>query len=170
MSDPRFIVPVEGMPGFNALGLIVAAWTGYNRADPTTAERALFVGRSERFEQPLVLTRGRIELRERVALDFADTATRDRAARWLGARRSLVASSTAGRWECWVHRGRLWALAVETGKATYRGVTMASFDTSNVPELAALDPHDEAKLPDGSRVVDALALATVCRSLGVTHG
>lgn len=170
MSDPRFLVPVEDMPGVNALGLFVAAWTGYNCADPTTSERALLVGRSERFDKPLVVAQEGIHLRERVALDFADPATRDRAARWLGRRRSLVSTSTSGRWECWVHRGRFWALAVETGKATYRGVTMASFDTSNVPTLAALDPHDEAKLPDGSRVVDALALATVCRSLGAARG
>lgn len=32
-----------------------------------------------------------------------------------------------------------------------------------VPALAALDPNDDARLPDGSRLVDALALAAVWR-------
>lgn len=41
-----------------------------------------------------------------------------------------------------------------------------------IPALAALDPHDDTRLPDGSRRVDALALAAVWRAVAgeVTHG
>ncbi|MCA9566943.1 MAG: hypothetical protein KC656_03835 [Myxococcales bacterium] len=37
-----------------------------------------------------------------------------------------------------------------------------------VPATADLDPHDETRLPDGSRRVDALAMAAVWRA--VSHG
>jgi len=42
------------------------------------------------------------------------------------------------------------------------------FDDDRAPALAALDPNDDTRLPDGSRLVDALALAAVARE--VTRG
>lgn len=41
-------------------------------------------------------------------------------------------------------------------------------DSRSVPALADLDPHDDTRLPDGSRLVDALALRAV--AMEVLHG
>ena len=38
-------------------------------------------------------------------------------------------------------------------------------DADAVPALADIDPHDDTRLPDGSRLVDALALAIVAREV-----
>ena len=41
------------------------------------------------------------------------------------------------------------------------GITFRCLDAKRVPALATIDPNDDRRLPDGSKVVDALALRLV---------
>jgi hypothetical protein len=104
-----------------------------------------------------------------VFVDLADPATADRVARWLAARVGLEVGCTAPRWN---HSGRrgTWAITGDADAALFhgsepprnwRGRTRWKPAEIVVPALAALDPSDDRRLPDGSRYVDRLALALV---------
>lgn len=110
---------------------------------------------------------------------LADSATRDRAARWLA---GILRPDVDGGFPACVIPGRssfgansrtpTWGLAVSS---LQDGPLWRSFDDQPLPNgkrlsqdalFAGLDLLDDTRLPDGSRLVDALALAAVCRAVG----
>ena len=100
------------------------------------------------------------------ALDLSRAECRDRVARVvaglaLAPRAGLVDSCTAHTWE--------WAPAMDQRRWTLSGNGggrgWEHFGLKSVPALADLDPNDDTRLPDGSRLVDALALAAVARQV-----
>lgn len=105
-----------------------------------------------------------------IALDLSRAECRDRVARVLAAqlRGDRVPTAIAPEWTPHlrtrsaagglghVNDGGWWHLWI----GGYR-----RFDAGAIDALSALDPHDDARLPDGSRLVDALALAAVAREV-----
>lgn len=101
-----------------------------------------------------------------VSIDFAEPATRDRAARWLLATVGGRPQCTAPPWT-WSDGGT-WRLH---GGAMFwprppRGPAPIGDTWITVSELQQLDVRDGRVLPDGSRYVEALALALVCAYVG----
>lgn len=96
-------------------------------------------------------------------LDLSRAEVRDRVARVLAAQALdlPVASGVAVQFVRNPLGGRMLAFAVTDG----RSVVTAAVDSITCPALAALDPDDDTRLPDGSRLVDALALAGVAREV-----
>jgi hypothetical protein len=95
-----------------------------------------------------------------VDVDLADAATRDRVARWLAAR---VGLNTSGRCPWWFTLAPVasrpgWGLAYGP-HGSYE--TFGPGRETEVPALVGLNGADDRRLPDGSRYVDALALALV---------
>ena len=110
---------------------------------------------------------------EQVALDLTDATGRAHAAWWLGGVGASFHLACDGhrRWE--LHGGerpresalRAWE-GIGPDARRLRGVPPEyGWDAEDVPALAALDPNDPRILPDGSRLVDALALSLVGRHL-----
>jgi hypothetical protein len=109
-------------------------------------------------------------------VSFIDASTRDRVARWLAGRVGLTVGSTAPGW--W-HQEAVWVLAVRRAGGVKGGSSARTFSGSprwaasadggkrrHVPTLGDLDPSDPRLLPDGSRYVNALALARVAVTVG----
>jgi hypothetical protein len=99
-------------------------------------------------------------------LDLARAECRDRVARVLADAAVGPGGHTSGsEWGCqWGrHGGGSWLL---NGVGDLRFADEpGSDDAIHVPALADLDPNDDTRLPDGSRLVDALALAAVAREV-----
>lgn len=104
-----------------------------------------------------------------VWVSTADARTRDALARWVAGRVGMSPASTAPAW----HVGdpapgtwnlRWWYTEFVTFHAprpsSYRGTKVSS--EHEVSALGGLDSADPRRLPDGSRWVDAAALAAVC--------
>ena len=102
-------------------------------------------------------------------LSTADARTRDALARWVAERVRMSPASTAPAW----HVGdpapqtwnlRWWYTEFVTFHAprpsSYKGTKVSN--EHEVPALGDLDAADPRRLPDGSRWVDAAALAAVC--------
>ena len=95
--------------------------------------------------------------RDEAVIDLSDAATRDRCLRWLAGRVVLEVGcgapgwvdSFGGWWVLFIHDDDLYVISGD-----------------NYPAIADLDPTDDTRLPDGSRLVDALALAAVLRHVG----
>jgi hypothetical protein len=152
-AHPELLVSLAALPGLDATGLRllssvsggeyvcigyrprVRAWYALPvMSDARTAEECEWV--------PLGLD---------ARIDLADSATRDRVARWCGERRKLEAGCTAPHWH---HDfGGRCALSAVTRWTTY---------------CDAVDAYDDTKLEDGSRKADAHALAMVAVHLGQT--
>lgn len=96
-------------------------------------------------------------------LYFGDASTRDRAARWLAQQHRMPLRSTAPMWVqlggLVGSRARWWDLYGAEGSAK-------AFTGDEIPALDALAPTNDERLADGSRRVDAEALAIVCRHVG----
>lgn len=93
-----------------------------------------------------------------VFLDLRRAEVRDRVARVV-AERSCV---DPGGGVVWSNTSQI------TGWPTWRiggSDSGQAFDPSHVPALASLDPASDERLPDGSRAVDAAALACVAREV-----
>jgi hypothetical protein len=101
-------------------------------------------------------------------LDLRRAEVRDRVARWLAGRVGLEVGSTAPEfqtdedgWSLFTQHHANPGLAVWDLEG--RGAGAAR---STIPALALLDPADSTTLPDGSRLVDALALGAVALHVG----
>lgn len=95
-----------------------------------------------------------------LTLDLSRAECRDRVARVVAAGRwPMQVQSTALRWGTRIPEERAWVL----GGAWVYTSCVEEPDEVLVPALADLDPTDDTRLPDGSRLVDALALAAVAR-------
>lgn len=91
---------------------------------------------------------------EFVFVSTADARTRDALARWAAERVGLWFGSTAPTW--WAAESDWWLSAHRSDREWRRG---------EVPALGDLSARDHRCLPDGSRWVDAAALAEVVRHL-----
>lgn len=107
----------------------------------------------------------------------SDARTRDALARWVAGRVGLSPSATAPSWHPDNYEAPSWRLSAwYTEAAWFRAPYSANFRGMPilgeyiVPALAALDARDARRLPDGSRLVDALALAAVAVHVGGTRG
>lgn len=131
-----FLVHLTGLPGFDATGLYAYK------------ERGRFVVSETAPDD--------------VYLDFREANTRDRAARWLAGRNKMPVGCTAPTWrydsllfgwelECWAPDGC---------------ETSIDYPVKRLSPSRLLDPHHSMLLPDGSRVVDAAALAIACKIEG----
>lgn len=132
-------VLVDGLPSIANLGEVL--WRGPSQAEP----------RWWYWKNP-----------DRVDLDLRFAECRDRVCRGLiASRRPVMRAHHGARFRPGVTRG-VWVLhgdqsESETFAASGRG------GWTCVPGLADLDPSDDTRLSDGSRLVDALALAAVAR-------
>lgn len=116
----------------------------------------------------------------------ADASTRDRVARWVAGR---LGKDVGPSGPCWGavsngYEGGGWALLSRLGRGMSifmdpDRLPLAALPPLvpggesvwvGVPALATLDPRDDRLLPDGSRWVDAAALAEVARHVGVSRG
>lgn len=164
----RLRVPLSDLPGLPCRGLLLYPMEGSVHDGPLLAETDI---RPDDMGRPVVRVCGGMRLTEFWAVDLSDGATRDRCARWLAGRVGLGVGSTAPRWE------PVWTPA--TDRAWYLGGRGGTIDwfagpsyplthtTSRAPvpvsALDDLDPSDDRRIPDGSRWVDAAALAAVLR-------
>lgn len=172
-------LPLAHLPGFDPAGLRVweartthsefngeRRWISVGFTDPTTVGIAVDA-------QPL-----RDVPVRRVRLTTIDSATRDRIARWMADQIGDGSACTAPDWlptERWSSpgvgayqkAGGYWSLNTRRRFAHFSADGRVG---TFVPGLAALDPHDGRTLPDGSRWVDAAALAVVARHLGERGG
>lgn len=167
MTDPYLLVPLSDMPGLSPVGLNVYL-TGINSCC------GIFIDFRDSGECGIVECAddgvGVFPLAD-VRLDLSDATTRDRCLRWLAGR---VGLEVAGRCPWWfalqpvtssssraLHHG--WGLAYSAGSQYW------SFGVGRItecPALSSLDSRDDTRLPDGSRLVDALALAVVVHHVG----
>ena len=166
--DPRLLIRLSELPGLDPVGLWV-----YNRAGAPQGLCADAYG-------PTVVADGRCSIlpgRGVEHLSLADAATRDRCLRWLAGRVELDVGCGAPSWAAawvpsppWKHRlppHRHWVLTMYARGNGLAGPSLTfGPGTTGVPALADLDPTDDTRLPDGSRLVDALALAAVLRQVG----
>lgn len=157
--DSRLLLPLSVLAGMDVEGLHV-----HNERDGLSG----VIVETEMGLRVYCSTEGDGDLHDldndewRPSLDVS--ATRDRAARWLARRVGLECGSTAPEWRAAREpKPRGWILA---GGAWFVFGPGRSLIDLEVPALAELDPADNTLLPDGSRLVDALALAAVCRAVG----
>lgn len=103
-----------------------------------------------------------------VRLDMSRRECRDRVAE-VAARATWpdadFAMTTAPRWFChWTHDLPFWTLSIDIIQEGHRGARSGS--CVQVEHcVAGLDPADNERLSDGSRVVDALALMDFARAV-----
>lgn len=163
------LVPITALRRMPLQGLLVIRTDGGHRwgglVYDASGDERLVVATSETFggarpgEWP----------REGWSLDFGESATRDRAARWLAWVCGVAdGSSIAPDWIATRRynvnsrpAGGSWALYAD--RIRHFAATERMLDEKTaVPELAGIDPHDGQRIADGSRRVDAAALAVVC--------
>ena len=167
LDDPLW-VPLSALPRLCPVGLHVAdAW----------CDRALVVrAHDEEIEVlPFDGRTARHATRTGWHLHFGDAATRDRAVRWLGRRYRLGEGSTAPMWLQRSDFGPRWLIKGARGATRiFTGAVPTHVDDGDrrahwieVPDLALLQRSDD-RLPDGSRRVDAEALAAVCWHVGAS--
>lgn len=101
-----------------------------------------------------------------VWLDLSRAECRDRVARVVAA---VLGVPLAERGALWMHQGAgIWGLFCGSRSFLFKGKPDRRFSPNNptwVKNLDSLDPEDDTRLPDGSRLVDALALAIVAREV-----
>lgn len=134
-------VLVDGLPSITNLGEVL--WRGPGQGEP----------RWWYWENP-----------DRVELDLRFAECRDRVCRVLiASRRPVMRAHHGARFRPGVTRG-IWVLHGDQSESeTFAASGLGSW--TGVPALADLDPTDDTRLPDGSRLVDALALAAITREL-----
>lgn len=106
-----------------------------------------------------------------IALDLTDATSRAHLAWWIGGVGASLHMACDGhrRWE--LHGGehprssvsRAWEGIGAESRRLRGSPPMYGWDADDVPALDTLDPDDPRLLPDGSRLVDALALSLVAR-------
>jgi hypothetical protein len=155
----RLRVRLDDLPGFDPVGLrVFHSRTSYVDSLCITAG----IGVVPR-ERGLVL----LDLPATVCLDLSDASTRDRVARWMAGRavQPFPLGSTAPEVRLTdAMDGRPLLRLVGAGRQA------AVFTSVALDGIADLDPKDPRLLPDGSRWVDAAALAEVARHVGVSRG
>ena len=109
----------------------------------------------------LILSDVGLVSRSRVIIPLDDATNRHHAALWLATRLIPgVSIPWVAAWVDWAYDTHEWQIKAATGRLddwTKPG------DEDLCAALAKLDPDDDRRLPDGSRLVDALALLLMCR-------
>lgn len=160
MSPTDLRVPLSALPGFDPVGLRCStASSGDGHwlcvADGWLTDANPRVSRNETtrvYDGPM----------SGVVLDLSDSATRDRVARWVAARVGLEVGCTAPGWG-WVDNDPTNAMRDVLARGWVLGSAFFVWGGCGTSDL---DPTDDTCLPDGSRVVDAVALARVAVYLG----
>ena len=148
MAD--LLLPVAACPG------ILTDWCGpvalrdYALGNVQTVHRGLH-GRRQVYDEFSDRWRSVADVEDRLSLDLARPECADRAARWLAGRRGLDTSA-----------GVIWLYDV-TDLWWILGGADRSVGCEPTPSP---DPTDDTRLPDGSRVVDRLALKLCCMAAG----
>lgn len=157
-------VPLPSLPGLDPVGLVV-----WHAVDQTFESGLCFENESRTAGRWLALNirvrggKGTSYFRaENGIVDLADAATRDRVARWVADRVEFEVGSTAPGWGFvdtdWGFDMRGWLMGWRRqGEPVWWPAD--GF-------LAGADPNDDRLLPDGSKFVDALALARVAVHVG----
>lgn len=106
-----------------------------------------------------------------IALDLTDATGRAHLAWWIGGVGASLHMACDGhrRWE--LHGGerpresvsRAWEGIGAESRRLRGSPPMYGWDADDMPALDTLDPDDPRLLPDGSRLVDALALSLIAR-------
>lgn len=164
---PGLMVALSEVPELDPVGLAVyVPGGGWSSPGEPLGSLAVGYGRFPSDEggpdRPGVRVSGGTMLLERVHVSLADSATRDRIERW-DRLRDFVCAEAGQRV---LYRGvseRLGSVEASFLLLDHRGPVTTWV---RLPALAEIDPHDDTRLPDGSRLVDALALAAVCRAVG----
>lgn len=155
MTDPRLLIKLDKLSGFDPVGLRIA--------DPDGAGPMFIIVKDGGDYVQEVTEDGGLSVvrRSLVVLDLTDAATRDRCARWLAKqpltlfnRYSQHHGATAPVWR--VDEFHEWWELVALDEDMADTSTVLDGDTCDA--LHELDPNDDARLPDGARVVDVLAL------------
>ncbi len=166
MTDARLLIPLAELPGLDPVGLVVHSRSygelmclGWCYDAPDRNIRVV------RNAGPWPRGWGLVSAwHGEYALDLSDAATRDRCLRWLAGRVELPKGCGAPTWK-WHSALRCWLLSDGDGHChTFARDWL--YVEHHVPTLADLDPTDDTRLSDGSRLVDALALAAVLRHVG----
>jgi hypothetical protein len=180
-ADPRLFIRLSELRGIDALGL-----SAYQPADdrwahntsigvvigPPLTDPAFHGDRTGRLTARSHPDDDEAALAEwwwddRMSVSLADAVTRDRCLRWLAEREGLVVGCGAPMWESHVDHG--WGVKSTDGwhLSTSLWDDGAGYDAPAwLASALQVDPRDDTRLPDGSRLVDALALAAVLRQVG----
>ena len=163
----RCRVRLADLPGFDATGLLLRDAKGDEEGIVVYDDgRDVLVHPEDGDDEPRYWTRdqeGDLD-EEGPCVSTTDASTRDRLARWVAGRVKLPVGSTAPDWACRFTSPH-WTLAGPQ-RGNGGSEAMCTFHQG----LADLDPNDPRLLPDGSRRVDAVALAEVARHLGGERG
>lgn len=177
------LLPLSAAPGLDPVGLFVHAEdadgdphpAGYHVGRKPFARRLSSFGDLSAFDwaDAVIDEHGglvRVGWLQEPSVSLADAATRDRLERWEPLRTFLHALPEQR--VVFLHFRRS-AIDRYASAAVFRcldflaaGYVDRWVRPDAVPALDALDPSDDARLPDGSRLVDALALAAVARHVG----
>ena len=170
MIDARLLLPLTALPDFEPQGLwayvagVPVGITAYDEGDFAPGDH----GQVSVFD--LATYRATWHRRDLVSVSLGDADTRDRAARWLAARLAIGGSdmklctapiwtrSSHGSFEL-SHPHLTYVRPIEPHSPAYGPI---------VPALADLSTEDNGSLPDGSLLIEALALAIVCCHAGGT--
>jgi hypothetical protein len=174
--NPFLLVAASGFPRLDLVGLRLWWRCPDGRGGFSQPAKHVCVSSAMGPSVPLMISGPdvRFPLRAEVQLDFEDADTRDRVARWMAGLEGAFCESTAPRWHWSTVDDAWWLEALESDGAlnswgyNHRGVvcTRGTKVIEAVPALFSVDPRDEERLPDGSRQVDALALAITAVHLG----
>lgn len=161
-------VPLAALDGLDPLGL-----RPYKRGSDAVYALTVLVRAAEAHIWKSDLARAEVVDVADVELSTADERTRDALARWLAERVGMSPASTAPAWHIGDPAPRTWDLRWwytefvtfhATRPSSYRGTKVSN--EHEVPALGDLNAADPRRLPDGSRWVDAAALAAVARHVG----
>lgn len=141
--DPQLLIPLTVLDGMDLVGLRVvnrsSAYDKYIVVARVSGERVVLANHDS--VEP--------ELAREWLVYLGDAATRDRCLRWLAARVGLNPQSGAGWWSHYSSRSRVgWELAHPD-------------EREHVFDLVLTASELLARLPDGSLLVDAIALGRV---------
>lgn len=172
-AHPELLVPLLALPGLDPVGLWVR-----HRASPSACRWLVtehLPAIEGRYPQPsrCVVAHGGPhnvgDVDDKLRLNLADSATRDRVTRWIGARSNKAMDHSSAPWWEWHGPRRVWAL-IANRWVHYYSPFGDEIETADpllaVLALRDLDPQDFTTLPDNSRRVDAHALALVAVHLG----
>lgn len=145
IPDTRLLIPLDELPEFDEVGL----WLYMTEPG---------------WISPRLLCTGSVELRGSYRVSLTDASTRDRCLRWLAGRVGVKPiGSGSPRWARWEDTAA-WELENEvTWAAT--GDPEDGGGWRGVPALAGINYTDTTRLPDGSKLIDAVALSLVLCSV-----
>lgn len=171
MTDERLLAPCTRA--------LLEGWTGPVHITQIRPAPAVCIGefRADGLVHLWAETGDAVVRPESLSLDLSRTECRDRVARVLAGLllRGIPPNGDGfswradfGGWQLRSHNANWWAgFGADTSRwfGADEGNRTGRHPSRSVPTLRTLDPHDDTRLPDGSRLVEALALAAVWREV-----